>query len=54
MTTGSGNNAREILEDSVIPISQALRSRSESSKVASVSVYLGFIIFLHWSVGWGY
>lgn len=36
LTTGSGNNAREILQESVPIISQALKSRSESSKVASL------------------
>lgn len=46
LTTGSGNNAREILEDSVIPISQALRSRSESSKVASLLDCLAVITFI--------
>ncbi|CAO2817661.1 unnamed protein product [Amaranthus hypochondriacus] len=46
LTTGSGNNAREILEDSVTPISQALRSRSEPSKVASLLDCLAVITFI--------
>ncbi|XP_021662837.2 uncharacterized protein LOC110651748 isoform X2 [Hevea brasiliensis] len=32
LTVGCGDNAHEILEESVIPLSQALKSRSESSK----------------------
>lgn len=33
LTCGSGNNAREILKDSIVPLSQALKSGSESSKI---------------------
>ncbi|KAF2324273.1 hypothetical protein GH714_011534 [Hevea brasiliensis] len=32
LTVGCGDNAHEIMEESVIPLSQALKSRSESSK----------------------
>ncbi|KAK9756412.1 hypothetical protein RND81_01G095200 [Saponaria officinalis] len=46
LTTGSGKNAREILEDSLPVISQALRSRSESSKIASLLECLAVITFV--------
>lgn len=36
LTVGSGDNAREILEESITPLSQAFKSGSESSKIASV------------------
>lgn len=36
LTAGMGEKAQEILEESVTPISEALRSRSEASKIASV------------------
>ncbi|KAE8670213.1 activating signal cointegrator 1 complex subunit 2-like isoform X1 [Hibiscus syriacus] len=36
LTVGPGDNAREILEESITPISQASKSGSESSKIASV------------------
>lgn len=45
LTTGPGKQASEILEESVPIISQALRSRSESSKVAAVSLVIDSIIF---------
>lgn len=37
LTVGPGDNAREILEESVTPLSQAFKSGSEPSKTASVS-----------------
>ncbi|KAL2895041.1 Interferon-related developmental regulator 1 [Bienertia sinuspersici] len=46
LTTGSGSNAREIIEESVTPISQALKSRPESSKVASLLSCLAVITFI--------
>lgn len=46
LTTGSGNNAREILEELVPPVSQALRSRSESSKVAALLECLAVVTFI--------
>lgn len=46
LTTGCGNNAREILEESVPLISQALRSRLESSKVAALLDCLAVITFI--------
>ena len=36
LTVGYGDNAREILEESVIPISQNLKSQSDSLKTVSV------------------
>ncbi|XP_044511423.1 interferon-related developmental regulator 1-like isoform X2 [Mangifera indica] len=38
LTVGFGDNAREILEESVTPISQALKARPESLKTAAVVV----------------
>ncbi|KAH9618895.1 hypothetical protein KSS87_010292 [Heliosperma pusillum] len=46
LTTGPGNNAQEILKESLPAISQALRSRSESSKVASLLECLAVITFI--------
>uniref|UniRef100_A0A7C9CXV8 Interferon-related developmental regulator N-terminal domain-containing protein n=1 Tax=Opuntia streptacantha TaxID=393608 RepID=A0A7C9CXV8_OPUST len=46
LTTGWGGNAREILEESVPSISQALRSRFESSKIASLLECLAVITFI--------
>lgn len=46
LTTGPGNNAREILEESIPTISQALRSRAESSKVAALVDCLAVITFI--------
>lgn len=40
LTTGYGKKAQEILEEAVFPISEALRSRSESSKIASVFLHI--------------
>ncbi|XP_042993017.1 interferon-related developmental regulator 1-like isoform X3 [Carya illinoinensis] len=36
LTVGSGNDAHKILEDSITPFSQALKSQSDSSKISSV------------------
>nr|XP_043607263.1 interferon-related developmental regulator 1 [Erigeron canadensis] len=46
LTVGSGKKAQEILEESVFPISEALKSRSESSKVASLLDCLAVITFV--------
>uniref|UniRef100_A0A803MYS4 Interferon-related developmental regulator 1 n=1 Tax=Chenopodium quinoa TaxID=63459 RepID=A0A803MYS4_CHEQI len=46
LMTGLGNNAREILEESIPTISQALRSRAESSKVAALVDCLAVITFI--------
>ena len=39
LTVGLGEKAAEILEDSVTPISEALRSRSEAKKLESVYIH---------------
>lgn len=36
LTTGPGDKAQEILEESMPPILQALKSGSEASKISSV------------------
>ncbi|GMI78482.1 SALT-TOLERANCE 32 [Hibiscus trionum] len=46
LTVGPGDNAREILEESVTPISQASKSGSESSKIASLLECLAIITFV--------
>ncbi|KAB1204036.1 Interferon-related developmental regulator 1 [Morella rubra] len=46
LTVGSGDNAREILEDSVTPISQALKSGSDSLKIPSLLDCLAVITFV--------
>lgn len=46
LTVGCGDNAREILEDSVTPISQALKSGSESTKTVSLLECLAVITFV--------
>ncbi|KAL4583366.1 hypothetical protein LXL04_007937 [Taraxacum kok-saghyz] len=46
LTAGSGEKAQEILEESVSPISEALRSRSEASKIASLLEGLAVIAFV--------
>ncbi|XP_074273287.1 uncharacterized protein LOC141596914 [Silene latifolia] len=46
LTTGPGNNAQEILKESLPVISQALRSRCESSKVASLLECLAVVTFI--------
>lgn len=42
MTTGSGSKAQEILEESITPISEALKSRSDASRISSVYNFLTF------------
>lgn len=46
LTVGSGKKAQEILEEAVTPISEALKSRSESSKIASLLDCLAVITFV--------
>ncbi|XP_039037887.1 interferon-related developmental regulator 1-like [Hibiscus syriacus] len=46
LTVGPGDNAREILEESITPISQASKSGSESSKIASLLECLAIITFV--------
>lgn len=46
LTTGPGKKAQEILEESISPISEALKSRSDSSKVASVDIHILLILCL--------
>lgn len=46
LTVGSGKKAQEILEEAVSPISEALKSRSDSSKVASLLDCLAVITFV--------
>lgn len=46
LTVGSGDNAREILEESVTPICQALKSGFDSSKIASLLECLAVITFV--------
>ncbi|KAL3505060.1 hypothetical protein ACH5RR_034901 [Cinchona calisaya] len=46
LTTGPGDKAREILEESVTPISEALKSRSEMSKMSSLLECLAIITFV--------
>ncbi|KAE8679171.1 activating signal cointegrator 1 complex subunit 2-like isoform X1 [Hibiscus syriacus] len=46
LTVGPGDNAREILEESIMPISQASKSGSESSKIASLLECLAIITFV--------
>ncbi|XP_061969824.1 uncharacterized protein LOC133692717 isoform X1 [Populus nigra] len=46
LTVGSGDNAREILEESVAPISQALKSQSDSLKTESLLECLAFVTFV--------
>ncbi|GMP45488.1 hypothetical protein CsSME_00013997 [Camellia sinensis var. sinensis] len=46
LTTGPGEKAQEILEDSVPPISQALKSGSETSKISSLLECLAIITFV--------
>lgn len=40
LTAGPGDKAHEILEESANPISEALRSRSDKSKISSVCMKL--------------
>ncbi|KAA8537848.1 hypothetical protein F0562_027572 [Nyssa sinensis] len=46
LTTGPGDKAKEILEESVPLISQALKSRSETSKISSLLECLAVITFI--------
>ncbi|KAL4278603.1 hypothetical protein GQ457_03G040930 [Hibiscus cannabinus] len=46
LTVGPGDSAREILEESIIPLSQAFKSGSESSKIASLLECLAIITFV--------
>ncbi|XP_071710283.1 uncharacterized protein [Rutidosis leptorrhynchoides] len=46
LTAGVGEKSQEILEDSVTPISEALRSRSEASKITSLLEGLSVIAFV--------
>ncbi|KVH99469.1 Armadillo-like helical [Cynara cardunculus var. scolymus] len=46
LTAGSGKKAQEILEEAVSPISEALKSRSDSSKIASLLDCLAVITFV--------
>ncbi|XP_021889645.1 uncharacterized protein LOC110808453 isoform X2 [Carica papaya] len=46
LTVGPGDNAHEILEESVTPITQSLKSGSESSKIASLLECLAIITFV--------
>ncbi|GJX73029.1 interferon-related developmental regulator family protein [Tanacetum coccineum] len=46
LTAGLGEKAAEILEDSVTPISEALRSRSEATKLESLLEGLAVIAFV--------
>ncbi|XP_057468990.1 uncharacterized protein LOC130758170 [Actinidia eriantha] len=46
LTTGPGEKAQEILEESVTPISQALKSGSETSKTSSLLECLAIITFI--------
>ncbi|OWM80637.1 hypothetical protein CDL15_Pgr006667 [Punica granatum] len=51
LTVGCGDNAREILEDSVPTISQALKSSSDSSKISSLLECLAIITFVGGNAG---
>lgn len=46
LTVGQGDNAREILTESVVPISQALKSRPDSVKIASLLECLAVATFV--------
>ncbi|CAI9282017.1 unnamed protein product [Lactuca saligna] len=46
LTAGSGEKSQEILEESVSPFSEALKSRSEASKIASLLEGLAVIAFV--------
>ncbi|XVF36407.1 hypothetical protein REPUB_Repub19eG0056000 [Reevesia pubescens] len=46
LTVGPGDNAREIVEESITPLSQAFKSGSESSKIASLLECLAIITFV--------
>ncbi|MFQ6639622.1 hypothetical protein Gotur_014433 [Gossypium turneri] len=46
LTVGPGDNAREILEESMIPLSQAFKSGSDPSKTASLLECMAVITFV--------
>ncbi|XWS25524.1 hypothetical protein CRYUN_Cryun27aG0075300 [Craigia yunnanensis] len=46
LTVGPGDNAREILEESITPLSQGFKSGSKSSKIASLLECLAIISFV--------
>ena len=46
LTTGPGDKAQEILEESITPILQALKSGSEASKISSLLECLAIITFI--------
>lgn len=46
LTAGPGDKSQEILEESISPISEALRSRSEASKMSSLLECLAIITFV--------
>lgn len=46
LTTGPGHKAHEILEESVSPISEALKSRAETSKIVSLLECLAIVTFI--------
>ncbi|KAF8406208.1 hypothetical protein HHK36_008293 [Tetracentron sinense] len=46
LTVGCGDNAHEILEESIHPLSQALKLGSESSKISSILDCLAIITFV--------
>ncbi|KAJ7966531.1 interferon-related developmental regulator 1 [Quillaja saponaria] len=46
LTVGCGDNAREILEESVPPLTLALKSRSDSSKISSLLECLAIVTFV--------
>nr|GME00258.1 interferon-related developmental regulator 1-like [Ipomoea batatas] len=46
LTTGSGSKAQEILEESITPISEALKSRSDASRISSLLECLAIITFI--------
>lgn len=48
LTTGPGDKAQEILEESITPILQALKSGSEASKISSVWLNLWYGYFNSW------
>lgn len=46
LTTGPGEKAQEILEESVSPISEGLKSRSETSKISALLECLAIVTFV--------
>lgn len=49
LTVGFGDNAREILDESVTPISQALKAGSESLKTEAVCMIFNISVGLEFS-----